>query len=122
MIAYVHLLRQIRDGTATLPLAPPHVLRQLQHIGQVRASQRVYTLAGQPLVNFRVLWVAKGLERMEGLRRLARDLDGPQGEAAGLMWFTHQAQYIDEPERVLGPVWQKGRNDTLRPLLSDITP
>ena len=28
-------------------------------------------------------------EHKEGLRRLARDVEGPQSEAAGLLWFTH---------------------------------
>ena len=119
MLAYVHLLRQIKAGTATLPLAPPHVVRQMQGTGQLRDGQRVSLLAGQPIVNFRVLWVAKGVERKEGLRRLARELGGPQGAAAGLMWLTHQTQYLDEPERVLGPVWQKARNDTWRTLLPE---
>ncbi len=117
LLAYVHLWRQIKHGTATLPLAPPHVLREMRSTAKVRATQPVYLIAGQPIVNFRVLWVAKGAERKEGLRRLARDLGGPQGEASGLLWFTHEAQYIDQPERVLGPVWQKARNDTSRPLL-----
>jgi len=89
----------------------------MRSTAKVRATQPVYLIAGQPIVNFRVLWVAKGAERKEGLRRLARDLGGPQGEASGLLWFTHEAQYIDQPERVLGPVWQKARNDTSRPLL-----
>src|ERR687885_1015418 len=35
MIAYVHLLRQLKAGTAKLPLAPPHVLRQLGITGHV---------------------------------------------------------------------------------------
>jgi hypothetical protein len=117
IIAYVHLWRQIKHGTATLPLASPHVAREMRHAGRVRATQPVYTIAGQPIVHFRVLWVAKGAERKEGLRRLAHDLDSPQGEASGLLWFTHEAQYIDRPDRVLGPVWQKARNDTWRPLL-----
>jgi hypothetical protein len=119
MIAYVHLSRQIKRGTATLPTAPPHVLRELRQRGQIRATQRVYTFAGQPILNFRVLWVAKGVDRKDGLRREARDLEGPHSDAAGLLWFTHEAQYSDEPERVLGPVWQKARNDTWRTLLHD---
>jgi hypothetical protein len=119
MIGYLHLSRQIKHGTASLPLAPAHVIRELRQRAEVRANQRVYALAGQPIVNFRVLWVAKGVERKDGLRRLARDLEGPQSDAAGLLWFTHEAQYSDEPERVFGPVWQKARNDTWRPLLSD---
>jgi hypothetical protein len=89
----------------------------MRSTGQVRATQPVYTIAGQPIVHFRVLWVAKGAERKEGLRRLARDVDGPQGEASGLFWFTHEAQYFDQPERVLESVWQKARNDFWRPLL-----
>ena len=122
IIAYVHLLRQMKHGTATLPLASPHQLREMRSTGQVRAAQPVYLIAGQPLVHFRVLWVAKGVERKEGLRRLARDVDGPQGEASGLFWFTHEAQYIDQPERVLESVWQKARNDVWRSLLSMKTP
>jgi hypothetical protein len=118
IIAYVELSRQIKHGSASLPLASAHVLRELRWRGQVRPHQRVYTLAGQPIVNFRVLWVARGAERKDGLRRLARDLEGPHSAAAGLLWFTHEAQYLDEPERVLGPVWQKARNDTWRPLLT----
>jgi hypothetical protein len=51
------------------------------------------------------------------LARFAREVGGPQAEAAGLFWFTHETQYRDQLERVLGPVWQKARNDTLRPLL-----
>jgi hypothetical protein len=121
-IAYVHLLRQIKHGTATLPLAPHHVVRDMRRTGQVRSTQLVYSIAGQPVINFRVLWLAKGAERKEGLRRLARDMDGPQGEASGLFWFTHEAQYLDEPERVLETVWQKGRNDVWRPLLNQNTP
>jgi hypothetical protein len=117
LIAYVHLRRQIKDGTAKLPLAPPHVLRDLRTSGQVRSSKPVSMIAGQPVLNFRVLWVAKGAERKDGLRRLVRDLDGPQAEASGLFWFTDEPMYAAEPERVLGPIWQKARNDTWRALL-----
>ena len=116
MMAYVHLLRQIKPGTAKLPLAPQHVVRDA-HAGQMRSSQRVYSLADQPILNFRVLWHAKGAARKEGLRRLARGLDSPQGEASGLFWFTNEAQYFDQPEQIFASVWQKGRNDTWRPLL-----
>ena len=116
-IAYVHLWRQLRRGIAALPVAPPHVVREMRSTGQIPPAKPVYTIAGRPVMNFRVLWVAKGAERKEGLRRLARDLDGPQGEASGLFWFTHEAHYTDQPERVLEPVWQKARNDTWRPLL-----
>ena len=71
-------------------------------------------------MNFRVLWVARGSDRKEGLRRLARDMDGPQGEASGLFWFTHESQYLDKPERVLESVWQKGRNEVwLNPDVTD---
>jgi hypothetical protein len=117
MMAYLHLWRQIKSGTASLPLAPAHVLREMRRTGQLRSRKPVYLIAGQPVQNFRVLWVAKGVERKEGLRRLAHDLEGPQGDAAGLFWFTDESQYLDTPERVLGPVWQKGRNDTWRALL-----
>ena len=116
LIAYVHLFRQVKTGTAKLTLAPPHVLRELSALRVGRPTKPVFTIAGQPVVNFRVLWVAKGAERKEGLRRLARDLDGPQGEASGLFWFTHEAQYLDQPERVLEAVWQKARNGLWRPL------
>jgi hypothetical protein len=92
-------------------------VRDLRRSGQVRSDKPVYLIAGKPVVDFRVLWVAQGVERKEGLRRLAREVGGPQAEAAGLFWFTHEAQYLDQPERVLGPVWQKARNDTWRPLL-----
>lgn len=119
MIGYVYLSRQIKHGTASLPAAPAHVLRALRRRGQIRDRQCVYTLAGQPILNFRVLWVTKGADRKDGLRREARDLEGPHSDAAGLLWFTHEAQYSDEPERVLGPVWQKARNDTWRTLLHD---
>jgi hypothetical protein len=122
MQAYVHLLRQIKRGNAGLPLAPAHVAREMRMSGQVRSTQPIYAIAGQPVANFRVLWVAKGADRKEGLRRLARDLDGPQGEASGLFWFTHEAQYLEEPKRVLESVWQKARNDVWRPLLRQITP
>ena len=118
MTAYVHLLRQMKAGTAKLPLAPPHVLRELHAVGQIRSSQRVYSLADQPITNFRALWLAKGAARKEGLRRLARGLDSPQGEASGLFWFTNEAQYFDQPERILEAVWQKARNDTWRQLLN----
>jgi hypothetical protein len=118
-LAYVHLWRQIRQGAAQLPLAPLSLVRDLRRSGQIRSEQRVYLIAGKPVADFRVLWVAQGLERKEGLRRLAREVGGPQGEAAGLFWFTHEAQYLDQPERVLGPVWQKARNDTWRSLLLD---
>jgi hypothetical protein len=121
-IAYVHLLRQIKKGTAKLPLLPAHVLRELRALGQVRPAQRVYTIADQPITNYRVLWIAKGAERKAGLRRLARGLDGPQGEASGLFWFTHEFEYADHPERILEPVWQKARNDDWRQLLSETTP
>jgi hypothetical protein len=117
LVAYVHLWRQIKDGTAKLPLAPPHVLRELRTTGQVRSPKPVYMIAGQPVMNFRVLWVAKGAERKDGLRRLARDLDGSQRESSGLFWFTDEPMYAAQPERVLGPVWQKARNDTWRALL-----
>jgi hypothetical protein len=117
MIAYVHLLRQLKSGTAKLPLAPPHVLRELRTSGRLRSQKPVYLIAGQPVQNFRVLWVAKGVERKDGLRRLARDLDGPQGEASGLFWFTDEPMYAAAPERVLGPVWQKARNDDWRTLV-----
>jgi hypothetical protein len=118
MIGYVHLWRQLRQGTAKLPLAPPHVVRQLRSSDQLRDTRQVYMIAGQPVLDFRVLWVAKGRERMEGLRRLAREVGGPQGVAAGLFLFTHEAMYAEEPERVLAPIWQKARNDTWRELLS----
>src|SRR5207245_8360793 len=87
-LAYVHLWRQIRQGIAQLPLAPPHLVREMRRNGHVRSDKPVYLIAGQPVVNFRVLWVAKGVERKEGLRRLAREVGGPQAEAAGLFWFT----------------------------------
>src|SRR5262245_1949252 len=58
----------------------------------------------------------------ESLRRLARDLDGPQGEASGLFWFTHEHLYGEQPEQMLGPVWQKARNGTWRPLLGHRAP
>ena len=115
-IAYVHLWRQIKHGSATLPIAPPHVLREMRTTGQVRSQKPICTIAGQPVLHLRVLWVAKGAERKDGLRRLARDLDGSQGEASGLFWFTHEPMCADQPEQVLGPVWQKARNDTWRPL------
>jgi hypothetical protein len=118
MAAYVHLWRQIKQGTAKLPLAPPHVVRQLRSSGQLRDTRQVYMIAGQPVLDFRVLWVAKGRERMEGLRRLAREVGGPQGVAAGLFLFTHEGQYVNDPERVLAPIWQKARNDTWRELLT----
>jgi hypothetical protein len=119
MIAYERLLWQVKNGSASLPLAPPYMLRELHATRQVRSHKPVYLLAGQPVQNFRVLWLARGQERKEGLRRLARDLAGPQGEAAGLFWFTHESQYLHQPERVLGPIWQKARNDTWRPLMHD---
>jgi hypothetical protein len=122
MVAYLHLWRQIKSGTASLPRAPAHVLREMRRTGQLRSRKPVYLLAGQPVQNFRVLWVAKGVERKEGLRRLAHDLEGPQGDAAGLMWFTDEGQYCEEPEKILGPVWQKARNDPWRPLLNEKTP
>jgi hypothetical protein len=122
MTAYVHLLRQVKRGIATLPLAPQQVVREMRRSGQVRPTQPVYSLAGQPIVNFRVLWLSQGAERKEGLRRLARELDGQLGEASGLFWFTHEAQYRDQPERVLESVWQKARNDTWRALLTLKTP
>ena len=115
--AYVQLYRQIKHGSAKLPIAPPHILREMRTTGQIRSAKPVYTIAGQPVLNFRVLWVAKCVERKEGLRRLARDLNGPQGEGSGLFWFTHEPMYADQPEQVLGPVWQKARNDTWRTLL-----
>jgi hypothetical protein len=121
-VAYLHLLRQIKQGVATLPLAAPTVVREMRRAGQLRARQRVYAIAGQPITNFRVLWVAKGAERQTGLRRLARDLDGSTSEAAGLFWFTHEALYLDQAERVIEAVWQKARNDTWRPLLDNTTP
>jgi hypothetical protein len=121
MAAYVNLLRQIKHGNATLPLAPQHVVRVLRQFGHVRPTQQVYSLAGQPVVNFRVVWIAKGADRKEGLRRLARELDGPQGEASGLFWFTHEAQYLDQPERMLESIWQKARNDERRTLLRQNT-
>jgi hypothetical protein len=121
-VAYVHLLRQIKRGTATLPLAPAHVVRAMRQTGHVRPTQSVYSLAGQPVVNFRVLWIAKGADRKEGLRRLARDLDDQLGEASGLFWYTNEAQYLDQPERMLEAVWQKARNDTWRALLDQNTP
>jgi insertion element IS1 protein InsB len=117
MLAYVQLARQIKHGTARLPIAAPPVVRDLRRSRQVRPHQRVYALAGQPIVHFRVLWVAKGAERKDGLRQLARDLEGPHSAAAGLLWFTHEAQYLEEPARVLGPVWQKARNETWRQVL-----
>jgi hypothetical protein len=117
MVAYVHLWRQIRQGTAKLPLAPVHVVRQLRSSGQLRDKRPVYTIAGQPVLDFRVLWIAKGVERKDGLRRLAREVGGPQGVAAGLFLFTHEAQYSDDPERVFAPIWQKARNDEWRQLV-----
>jgi hypothetical protein len=117
MVAYVQLSRQIKSGTARLPLAPAHVLQEMRHTGELRSQKPYYLIAGQPVRHFRVLWVAKGSERKEGLRRLAHDLDGPQGEASGLFWFTHEGQYLTEAERVLGPVWQKARNETWRSLI-----
>jgi hypothetical protein len=117
MANYVHLLRQIKSGTAKLPLAPPHVLRELRALGQVQPTKQVYTIADQTVENFRVLWIAKGAERKEGLRRLARSLDSRHSEASGLFWFTHEFQYIDQPERMLEPIWQKARNDDWRQLL-----
>ena len=45
MVAYVHLLRQIKRGTSPLPLAPGHVVREMRRTGQVRATQPVYSLA-----------------------------------------------------------------------------
>jgi Replication-relaxation len=120
--AYVHLWRQIRQGNAQLPRAPQHLVRDLRRSGQLRSDKPVYLIVGKPVVDFRVLWVAQGVERKEGLRRLAREVGGPQAEAAGLFWFTHESQYIDQPERVLGPIWQKARNDLWRPLLNDTTP
>jgi hypothetical protein len=121
-LAYVHLWRQIRQGTAQLPRAPRHLVRDLRRSGQLRTDKPVYLIAGKPVIDFRVLWVAQGLGRMEALRRLAREVGAQQAEAAGLFWFTHEAQYINQPERVLGPIWQKARNDTWRPLLGHITP
>jgi hypothetical protein len=118
MIAYVELWRQIRHGRAKLPLAPPHVVRQLRSSGQLRDTRPVYTIAGQPVLDFRVLWVAKGIDRMHGLRRLACEVGGPHGVAAGLFLFTHEAQYIDQPERVFAPIWQKARNEDWRQLLT----
>jgi len=118
MLAYVHLWRQIKHGTARLPLAPPHVLRELRASGQLREKKPVYMIGGQPVLDFRVLWIAKGPERMEGLRRLARELGGPQGVAAGLFLFTHEAQYADDPERVFAPIWKKARNEIMREVLS----
>jgi hypothetical protein len=122
MVAYLHLWRQIKSGTASLPRAPAHVLREIRRTGQLRSRKPVYVLAGQPVQHFRVLWVAKGVERKEGLRRLAHDLEGPQGDAAGLFWFSDESQYHDAPERILGPVWQKARNDVWRPLVHEKTP
>jgi hypothetical protein len=122
MQAYVYLSRQIKHGTATLPLAPQHVVREIRKSGHVRPTQSVYSIAGQPVVNFRVLWLTKGIDRKEGLRRLARELDGPQGEASGLFWLTNESQYIDEPERMLESIWQKARNDEWRTLLRPKTP
>jgi hypothetical protein len=117
MVAYVQLWRQIKHGTAKLPLAPPHVVRELRASGQLRDKRPVYMIAGQPVLDFRVLWIAKGSGRMEGLRRLVREIGGPQGVAAGLFLFTHEDQYANEPERVFAPIWQKARNDTWRSLL-----
>lgn len=122
LVAYLHLWRQIKSGTASLPLAPPHMVREMRRTGQLRVHTPVYLIAGQPVQNVRVLWVAKGRERKEGLRRLAHDLEGPQGDAAGLFWFTDEGQYCAEPEKILGPVWQKARNETWRPLLHEQTP
>jgi hypothetical protein len=67
--------------------------------------------------DFRVLWITKGIERKEGLRRLAREVGGPQEKAAGLFWFSNEGQSLGQPERVFAPIWQKAHNDTWRPLL-----
>ena len=121
MMAYVHLLRQIKHGSAKLPLAPHHVVREMRKSGHVRPTQWVYSLAGQPVVNFRVLWISKSADRKEGLRRLARELDDQLGEASGLFWYTNEAQYLDQPERMLESIWQKARNDERRTLLRQNT-
>ena len=110
-LAYLHLWRQIvqREKAQGHQRSVP-VIRQ--------ARPPVATIAGQPVRNVRVLWIAKGPERAAGLRRLARELDSPQEKASGLFWFTDESQYLDAPERVCEAIWQKARNDTWRPLLA----
>ena len=119
MLSYVHLWQQLKHGVTPLPRASKHLVQALRRRGQLRAEKPVFLIGDKPVIDFRVLWVTQGLERKEGLRRLAREVGGHHAEAAGLFWFTYQAQYLDEPERVLGPVWQKARNDTWRPLWFD---
>jgi len=76
----VHLLRQIKDGTGKAPARTPScAAREMRTARQVRSPKPVYMIAGQPVMNFRVLWVAKGAERKDGLRRLARDAGWSSG-------------------------------------------
>lgn len=66
---------------------------------------------------FRVLTVTKSEARKENLRETTRQADDRQ-DGSLMFWFTARDRYdLEEPERVLQPVWQTPRDDQRHGLL-----
>lgn len=58
----------------------------------------------------RIATIAKGPQRVERLRRAARE--ATEGRGGGLFWFLDQAQVdLQAPERLLGAAWQTATDD-----------
>lgn len=67
--------------------------------------------------NFRVLTITKTEARKENLRAITKGAD--DRKAGSLMfWFTSEQRYnLEEPGRILGPIWQTPKDDTWHHLL-----
>jgi hypothetical protein len=69
---------------------------------------------------FRVLTLTKSPERAMNLCRIAKDVCSKEAEpnAPWLFWFTNEEAYgLDDPARVLEPIWQTPKDDTKHQLL-----
>ncbi|MBA7669157.1 hypothetical protein ES703_77285 [subsurface metagenome] len=66
---------------------------------------------------FYVLTIAKTGKTKKNLRKITRGAD-ERKRGSLMFWFTSEENYnIQEPESILGPIWQTPKDDTYHSLL-----
>ena len=67
--------------------------------------------------SFRVLTIAKTEKRKENLRKITKGADDRR-RGSLMFWFTSGENYnIQNPENILGPIWQTPKDDGFHNLL-----
>lgn len=77
-----------------------------EYINEYRREKGLFAKA----MAFRVLTIAKSAERARNLVDQVREM-GPQRKPTSMFWFTPmQAYSLEEPRRILGPIWTTAKD------------